>query len=177
WKKIVERLLGLEMRRHTDGHLYPGYLLFTDAARKAWQKFTVEHAAELNDPAFPDHLRGPWDKMREHGARLALILRLLRWAAEESAAEPSDVDEDDVKKAVRLVAYFKAHARKVYAVMAADHRVTKARKLWAWVVREGRTEFKKWEALNDLRSEQFSDVDSLDGPLEGLAGHNYVRER
>src|SRR5262249_29084503 len=34
-----------------------------------------------------------------------------------------------------------------------------------------------WEALNDLRSEQFSDVDSLDGPLEVLAGHNYVRER
>jgi hypothetical protein len=80
WNEAVEWLLRLEMVQEEDQRPRPYFLDLTADARRAWQGFTEEHAAELNDPEFPPHLRGPWAKFRGYCGRLALILHALRWA-------------------------------------------------------------------------------------------------
>src|SRR5262249_24069649 len=83
-----------------------------------------------------------------------------------------------MNRAARLVAYFKSHARKVYATMEADDSVRKARRLLRWVTRGSRTEFKRWEAFKDIQSEKFfSRIEELDDPLDRLVKHRYLRLR
>jgi hypothetical protein len=85
----------------------------------------------VNDDRFPACLRGPWGKFRGYGARLALILQLLRLSAREAAEE--DVDGESVRRADHLVAYFQSHARKVYAAIGADPKVAEARRVLRWL--------------------------------------------
>src|SRR5262249_27461826 len=68
--------------------------------------------------------------------------------------DKADVCGESVKKAAALVAYFKAHARRVHASMATDRDVAKAKLIWAWVVREGRKEFKRWEPYDDVKNDR-----------------------
>jgi hypothetical protein len=184
-EKVFSKLRTLEMVKEDGGKAprYRPYLVHLTAdARRVWQWFTQDHASELNEgdsldsPDFPDHLKGPWSKMRGYCARLALLIHSLRWACGEVEGDKSDVDAEDVKRAVKLVNYFKGHARKVYSAMGGDSRVAGASKLLDWIKRERRTAFKRWEAQQDLASDhRFPTADSFDKPLELLAAHGYIR--
>jgi hypothetical protein len=101
----------------------------TACGRQAWEGLTGRLAAEMNGDGFPDCLRGPWGKFRDHAPRLALILQLLRLSARETDSE--DVDGESVERAERLVVYFQSHARKVYLTIDADPRVADARRVLA----------------------------------------------
>jgi hypothetical protein len=179
-RETLARLRGLGMVVVVEGGLVVGhrpYLVrLTACGRAAWKRFTDAHAAELNAPDFPDHLRGPWSKLRGYCGRLALIVHYLRWACGEVASDTSDVDGESVGRAAKLVAYFKGQARRVYSLMDVDVRVKAAKKVWDWVAREERKQFKRWEAYEDLKSDGFFPTPaSLDDPLEVLEGHNLVR--
>jgi hypothetical protein len=176
WRDVVDLLLSLDMVAGDDGHRRAELVKLTADGRAAWQRFTEQHAAEVNDGAFPDHLRGPWSKLRGYCGRLALIVHQLRVAC--GATRLKDVDGESVSAAVKLVAYFKAHARRVLDVLGTDRRVEDAKRVWAWVLRERRTEFKAWQVQEDLKSEgRFPTVDALTPALGVLVSHNYIRCR
>jgi hypothetical protein len=190
WDKVVRHLLSLQMVKEEDGRVRPFLVRLDEGGRQAWQEFTSAHAKELNDEGFPDHLRGPWAKMTGYCARLALVLHFLGWACEHDedgvrspwhaggGRDKDDVGADSVADAARLVTYFKAHAAKAHAAMDGDRRLAGARRVWDWVVRERRAEFKRWEAHNDLKSQkEFPTPDSLDPVLELLCQHNLIRVR
>ena len=93
-------------------------------------------------------------------------------------AGDGDVTAADLGDAVKLVRYFKSHARKVYAHVEADPRLRLARKIWAWVIREGRWDFKRHEVHNDVRSVSLCPrPEDLDEPLKLLEACRYVRAR
>jgi hypothetical protein len=174
------RLWGLRMEPVEDGTRLrgwrPGVVRLTAAAGEAWQLFTAAHNAECRDEAFPPHLLGPWSKLRGYCGRLALLVHFLRWACRE--IEHQDVDDVSMIRAVRLVYYFKAHARKVHAAMGRDQEAEDARRLLAWVARERVDEFKRYEIHKDLQAqEHFQRPDDLDAPLERLVKHGYLRVR
>jgi hypothetical protein len=145
WRDVYDRLRTLARVPDGDGQR-PFLLKLTDCGRREWQHFTAAHAAELNAPEFPDHLRGPWAKQKGYSARLALILHCLRWAAAEIHGDTADVDGESVRRAVELVNYFKAHARRVYAAMDADPAVKLARRLLRWLARQGGATFTRRDA-------------------------------
>jgi hypothetical protein len=88
------------------------------------------------------------------------------------------VNAGAVERAASLVSYFKSHARRVYAMMDADPRIAEAKKILAWIAREGRDDFKRWEVHKDLESKgMFPDPDSMDRPLELLEKHGYIKSR
>src|SRR5262249_50488083 len=147
----------------------------------AWEAFTAAHAAELNDEAFPDFLRGPWGKLKGYGVRLALIVHFLRWAGGETGLEDhegkGDVSGETLDRAARPVAYCNAHARQAHAAMESDPQLGDARKLWEWIVRKQREAFKVWEAHQDMRSERFPTPDTLLTPIDVLIRHNLIRRK
>jgi hypothetical protein len=145
---------------------------FTPDGLAAWGEFLNGHAEESNDWAFPEHLRGAWSKLRGQCARLALILHLLRHVEGEVGCE--DVDAESMRRAVRLVGYFKSHGRKVHDEGAADPRVNGARKVLTWLQKTGKSRFTRRDAHTAL-SGTFKKADQLDGPLSLLVEHHWLR--
>src|SRR5262249_14410258 len=117
-------------------------------------------------------LAGPWSKLRGYCARLALIVHYLRWAAGEVSSE--NVDEESVNRAARLVAYFKSHARKVYAALDADPRTADARKLVRWIAANRLRRCTKRDAHQGLRG-TFKTVEDLEAILAVLQKHGLIR--
>jgi hypothetical protein len=176
-REVFDRLRRLEMVPVQEGGRIKGYRPFvvnlTACGKKAWERFTREHGAERNAEDFPAHLVGPWSKFRGYGARLALVVHFLRWAAGEVDCE--NVDGESMDRAAKLVAYFKAHARKMYAALNADARVADARKILRWALSRGLNRFQKREAYQGLKG-TFKTVEDLAPGLEVLVQHAIIRQ-
>src|SRR5262249_22803285 len=137
--------------------------------------------AEQEAADFPDGLEGPWGKLEAYAARLALLLHLMHLAA-DPASSPSaplpDLPRRAVVDAFRLVAYFKSHARRVYASMGrrGRHGGEDVRALVRWIVRNGLDEFTTRDVHRNF--DRFKDdPDALAGALDWLKAHNAIRER
>lgn len=173
WDRVVRRLLSLPMAG-APGDQWPALVPLTPCGRDAWQSFTAGHARELNDPEFPDFLKGPWAKFKGYAGRIALVLHCLRDACGEAVQH--GVDGDSMARAASLVSYFKAHARKALAAMEADPVVPLARRVLAWVRREKPACFKRHQLFSDVKSRaHFPSLDALERPLERLCRHGYLR--
>jgi hypothetical protein len=98
----------------------------------------------------------------------------LRWAAGEGSGDTSDVDGESMARAVKLVDYFKGHARKVYACMDADARAPAGKRLLAWTAGTGRACFTRRDACRALRPE-IEKVEQITPVLELLERHGYIR--
>jgi hypothetical protein len=176
WAAVVAKIRTLEMVPVTAGGLVVGhrpYLVkLTDSGRQAWRRYTRAHAAEVNAEDFPRHLKSPWSKFKGYCARLALILHVLRWACGEDCGE--DVDGESLNRAATLVAYFKSHARKVYAAIDASPSVGLGRRLLDWIRRESKSRFTRRNAYRALRP-SCSTVADVDPVLALLADHGFIR--
>src|SRR5262249_48296960 len=163
---------GLEMVHEPGKPPRPFYVHLTDAGKRVWEDFTRAHAAEVNAEDFPAHLVGPWAKLKGYAARLALIVHYLRLACRETTGD--DVDGESMRRAVRLVDYFKSHARKVHAVMDADPRVARARRVVRWIAANRLKRFSKRDAHQALRG-TFRAVEDMDPILALLEKHAIIR--
>jgi hypothetical protein len=124
----------------------PTLIGWAGQGREAWRDFTRRHAAEMNDASFPEHLKGPWVKLKAYCARFALLLHYLRWAGRKIGdIIPDGVDEKDLLNASLLIDYFKNHAKRVYSVIDADWRVRPARRVLAWLAAHREDYFAKKE--------------------------------
>jgi hypothetical protein len=141
WRELIARLWmrPLDVK---DGRSMPHVAHFTPEGKARWEERYNSHSAEMNAPDLPPYLRGPWGKLREYAGRLTLILTLLHHAADptaDSLAVPG-VGPRRVDDAWRLIGYFKTHARRVHAVIAAGPSTGESRAVKAildWI-RDGR---------------------------------------
>jgi len=159
-RKLVHELDDGEVRLSTD-------------ARKAWVQFTCDHAAEVNSDEFPDHLRGPWAKLKAYAARLALVLHLVWWT-EGQIVDVGTLDAEALLRAVQLAAYFKRHVRKVHAHIGADPRIEHARRVVRWIREHRRTQFTRREVFEGVKG-TIKTVDLLSPILELLEAQYLIR--
>lgn len=108
WEDTVDRLYCFGFDADNDPITIP----FTEEAFEAWRAWYRSHQAQLLDPTFPPHLRGPWQKLKAYSARLALIIRCLE---PDNVAGMEPVTKEDVERATLLINYFKNHLVGVYA--------------------------------------------------------------
>lgn len=123
WQRVCDKLFGLKPRTEP--------LTLDPAAEEVWAAFYNAH----NQEQPPVHLQPYWAKCEGYCLRLALVLTMLRWACGEADGER--VDATAMTGAVKLVAYFKDHARRVYA--AANQRGDRGRvgETLAWIRQRG----------------------------------------
>lgn len=173
WDTAARWLLSLQQWPAEHGPR-PKVVTLDAGGRQAWADFTSAHAAELNDPEFPDWKRGPWSKLRGYCARLALVLHCLRLACSEGR-QYDGVGADDIQAAARLIGYFKAHYLRVAVRMGADPRLAEAARILGWLKRNpGVTEFSRRDAYRVL-THSFSTPEALDEPMRLLVLYGYVR--
>ena len=117
WANIIDRLWLRPLAVSSEGLECPHTLHLSRDGRTAWRDLMNDHATEMRAEGFPYALRGPWSKLKEYAGRLALILALLRLAADPAAnaLDIPDVEARDVEGARELLAYFKSHARRALA--------------------------------------------------------------
>jgi hypothetical protein len=117
WEACLRRLWALQ-GDEGRGQYMPKAVGLLPSAKRAWVAFFNAITAEAAADDFPPRLVGPWRKLRDYGARLALVIHELRVACEECRNEEM-VEEASVLAAVQLVDYFKSHAIRVHAAMSA----------------------------------------------------------
>jgi hypothetical protein len=178
YKDLFEALFKLDLPLD-DGtkEPRPRLLKWTAGGLKAWAEHVGRIAADLNDPEFPDSLRGPWAKLEGYGARLALVLHVCRFVTGETTNK--NVDEISMRNAAKLIAYFQSHARRVYPLLGSASAARLAKDMEAvlgWVRRRGANSFTWNQCYRDL-SGRFETAERLEEVLRALADRNLVREK
>jgi hypothetical protein len=177
WCDLVARLWTRPMNVKA-GRARSQVLHFTNDGRLTWIELYNAHIREMNDPAFPPSLRGPWGKLREYAGRLTLILACIDHASDptaEPAAIPS-VGARSVRDAWRLVTYFKSQTRRVHAsidaVPGSGGGVASA--IEAWIQSKGLSAF---SAHDVKQARRWITDDDLAKALPAMVRRNAIRKR
>jgi hypothetical protein len=105
---LYDQLRNLE--HHENGE--PVTVRFTPEGEAAFDRHNRAIRAEMYRPGFPKTLQGTWPKLASSQlARLSLLFSLCRVVWND---EPETVTEEDVEGAVRVIDYFKSHARRAH---------------------------------------------------------------
>ncbi|OYD06105.1 DUF3987 domain-containing protein [Paludifilum halophilum] len=143
----------------------PKILTLTTAAKKWWAEWFKIHIREMKDPDFSKKLRGPWAKMPNQLARIALIIHMTRVVCSE--AEDGAVDEISLSRGIQLVRYFKSHIRKAYQELGKSNVDKRIEEVVDWIRQHGGKVKKR-----DIQRKRIggckkaSDVDQLFNELE-----------
>lgn len=178
WRSVGLALWRREMR--DDGDKPASQIVkLTDEAAAEWATWCTEHYREQETDDFPESLEGPWGKLESYAARLALILHLLDLASDplRPPTDLPDVPRSIVRDAALLIAYFKAHARRVYAAMGGkcDEGGQAVKLLRRWLTRNHREQFSERDINRNLR--WFRDEpEKLTAALEWMVKHNQIRQ-
>jgi hypothetical protein len=117
YANLYRKLADLTLATDEYGDPNPKPLRLSPEARKFFAGCVDTLGAEVLEPGFPARLEGVWSKLRGYLARLSLVLAVCRCA--EVGTREERVEAEDVEAAARLLGYFKAHARRVYAELKA----------------------------------------------------------
>ena len=117
YASVYRKLSDLPLATDDHGDPNPKPLGLSPEARRLFAKTVDALSAEVMEPGFPTRLEGVWSKLRGYLARLTLVLAVCRCATDDVRQE--QVEAGDVALAVRLLGYFEAHARRVYAELSA----------------------------------------------------------
>ena len=131
YRDVIDALYELEPASEENGSMASVELRFTADGYRTWHRWIDSHCAEVNQPEFPDHLRGPWSKLRAYAARLALIIQVTRYVCRETEVE--HVEHRSMVAAAALVTYFKSHLRRVYSRLRATDEDRKVLQLVEWL--------------------------------------------
>jgi hypothetical protein len=114
YSDLHEKLRSLSMRNDDMGDPMPVTVGFAADALELYKSAHDDHRAEMGAPWFQAHLRPAWSKLEAYLLRLTLICACCRFAVEGTAER---IEVEDVVRAVKMVDYFKAHARRAHTVL------------------------------------------------------------
>jgi hypothetical protein len=178
WAEAIERLHSTSMfwdqEKETDR---PHFVGFTPEAKAEFVKWYNAHADEVNDPEFPDVKAGAWSKLRSHAARFALILSRLRWACNPLSNDRFEpISVEDMRGAVALVDFFKAHLTRVRHEMSGGVGSADAQELLKWIKRNHKITFRAADVGAIVRRFRKDDR-ALTAALNALEAAGVIRPR
>lgn len=138
---LVARLCDLAPTTGDDDRPRAVVVGLTTKAKTAWTAYYNQHAEEQSD--LSGDLSAAWSKLEEYAARLALVVHFARWAADDptlqhgSGGEGDAVDAASMKAGIDLAGWFKAEARRVYALLGETDDDRDRRRLVEWIERKG----------------------------------------
>jgi hypothetical protein len=134
--RLFGRLYELQPAVGDDGEPRPVVVHLSDEAKAAWIAYYNAHAAEQAD--LTGDMASAWSKLEEYAARLALVVHYVRWAAGDVVHE-TQLDVASMTAGIRLAAWFKHEARRVYAMLDESDAERDRRRLIEWIERKGGT--------------------------------------
>lgn len=123
---IYDALLALDFGPGWDGKRVPIDLPLTSDGMAAFVEFYNQHGEE--QAVLSGNLAALWAKLEEAAGRIALVIHLVRCAAEDSTLKSKDaVDSESVQAGILLARWLGNEGRRIYDVLAEsdgdrDHR-------------------------------------------------------
>lgn len=176
WEQAVRRLWDVPMVADA-GSCRPRFVRFQPPAMDVFIAWYDAHSEETEGLDFPAYLAGNWAKMRAYCGRLALIIDRLAWAYDPTEGDMAkDVSVASVRAAIRLVDYFKGHARRAHALIrgSGSEDNEDARAILKWAVGTGKSQFSERDVKNVLYA-RFGGGQSLDLAIAWLIGRRCIR--
>ena len=180
WQGALDLLHRLQMQvNENEGIRLPRVVRFTGEARAEWIGVVRRPRGGGRRRDLPRTPKGPWSKLRSYAARLALTVHFLRLVCGEVDAE--DVDAESVRRAIRLVDYFKSHTRKVHRQLERTPEEKRAEAVLVWVHKhDGRCTARQLQRNNVVGITRQSEakrmivelVDRGHGIIENLTAEN-----
>ena len=144
--EIVERLCELRPAAVVDGCYVPTVMFMSVEARQLFAAFVNKHGAE--QMAMTGDLSAAWSKLEEYAARLALVVHYVRAVASQIAFEQEQllesqrvdegvVDVTSMTIGIELCEWFKAEARRVYAMLHESDEEEESRRFVEWIQQKG----------------------------------------
>jgi len=134
--RLFDRLCDLRSIEIEDGETKPVLVRLDAKAKAAWMAYYNTHADEQVD--LTGDLSAAWSKLEEYAARLALVIHLVRWAANDPVLTNVDIlDADCMNAGIALTTWFKGEARRVYAMLSESEVGRDQRRLIEWIERKG----------------------------------------
>jgi len=160
---LFDRLYAFEPDIDAGGDPTPHIVPLTVQAKLTWIDFVNEHGERqvelVGDEA------AAWSKLEGYAARLALVVHLVRAAAEDPTLEsPDHIDEQSVAAGVHLSRWFAAEALRVYALLDEEEEVRERRRLVERIeLHGGEVAVRDWQRLRSHRT-----VAEAEAELAGL---------
>ena len=179
WEHAVCRLWSRPMVPVTGGYDRPYLVDWSPAAYDCYASWFRAHCAATQQSDFPQEMKGPHSKMRAYCARLALVLDQLGGAfGVGELVNPRPISVASVEGAIKLIAYFDAHYRRVLAFMSGSTpENSDARDVLAWIASRGKMQF----TLRDLKKNfqrRFADCpEAIESVLAWLEEQGSVKRR
>lgn len=159
---LYDRLLLLEPAMDEDGKPVPRILSLTASGKSAWVEFDNAHLSVQAD--LTGDLASAWSKLEAYTARLALVVHLIRYAADDSTLEHRHaVDAASVAAAVALVDWFKNETHRVYELFTVSDEEREQTQLVDLIRRKGGT-----VTARDIRGSFKMDSEAAELALMGL---------
>lgn len=110
---LFDDLVSLGMGTDENGKPCPIDLKFDSKAHDLWTRFYNEHA--LEQVKLNDDVAAVWSKLEGYAARLALLMHLIRYAANDPKLVDSDkIDEQSLTAAIELSRWFGEETSRIY---------------------------------------------------------------
>lgn len=136
--RLVARLYKLAPTLDDENRPQAVVVGLTPEAKVAWTDYYNHHADEQTD--LSGDLSAAWSKLEEYAARLALVVHFTRWAAgDPSLQNMGVVDVASMHAGITMAEWFKAEARRVYALLSESDADRDRRRLVEWIDRKGGT--------------------------------------
>jgi hypothetical protein len=161
---IYDSLLALDFRTGWDGKQVPVDLPLTSDGMAAFVDFYNQHGEE--QAVLSGNLAALWAKLEEAAARIALVIHLVRCAAEDSTlGRKESVDSESVQSGILLARWLGNEGRRIYDVLAESDGDRERRQLIELIERKGGA-----LTVRDLcrSSRHFQRVELAEGALADL---------
>jgi hypothetical protein len=172
-ENVFDRLLSLQFAEEPkatgDGdQTDPINLDLDEQAKTAFIAFVNAHGDEQYE--LTGALKSAWSKLEGYGARLALVVHLLRWAAQEpSVGVAGPIDLTSIQAGITLAKWFGQEARRVYALLGETDEQRSRRELVEIIQRHGN----RASCRDVMRNHQAADAEAGDEALQDLVTRGY----
>ena len=133
--RLFGRLLAIQFRQGEDDEQAPIDIPLSVDGKRAWVAFYDAHAREQTD--LVGELAAAWSKLEGYAARLALIVHLIRVAADDPTVDINEIDADSVRSGAALVDWFGHEAKRVYQTFGESDEDRDRRQLVELIRRKG----------------------------------------
>ncbi|MCC7409044.1 MAG: DUF3987 domain-containing protein, partial [Phycisphaeraceae bacterium] len=162
WRELLDGLLDLEPTHDENGNCRPWLVPLSPEARAAFIPWHDRHEPERT-AIENDDLAAHYAKLKGGCCRIALLFEAIHAAT--LARRPDNISGESMEQAIRVVDWFKAEARRIYAGMGEDETQRAQRKLVDLIRQIGSEVTPR---MLRQRSRQFKGVDDATKALDGL---------
>ncbi len=166
---LFDRLFQLKPDTNDDGDWIPHITHLSPGGKKVWVTFYDEHAKE--QAKLTGDLAAVWSKLEGYAARIALVIHMVRAAANDPTLVDADaVDEISMAAGITLARWFGYEAQRIYATFSESDDERRRRKLIELIQRKGENiTVRELQQLN----RRFKTADAADKALCELVKDGY----